>query len=309
VMATPHPAPSTRGARSGDVIFHWDFQASAFHLPIPPMLRPATRSALLVNAASSLDWALTTFSKDGQRSDSPYDEWLFEFGGWLGRLIGHLTPAELLSLLLSRLDAAERTAAAEVMDVVMQRFMIDWMLVKEPLDQRLIDNWEAMVDWAIARPSWSTAPSDAGQYDRGMALSALFSVVVMSRGVICGVEPDWPNIDRLLPAIQRAVERFSGERTVFAALVKLLRATFDRLMPRPGLEWILAVIRLRRTDRDFWARASNGEQLVILIRDLIAAGPLMTNDRASIVEIADALIEVGVRGAAFLQQDMVRLKR
>jgi hypothetical protein len=96
---------------------------------------------------------------------------------------------------------------------------------------------------------------------------------------------------------------------VFAALVKLLRATFDRLMPRPGLEWILAVIRLRRTDRDFWARASNGEQLVILIRDLIAAGPLMTNDRASIVEIADALIEVGVRGAAFLQQDMVRLKR
>ncbi len=308
VMATPHPAPSTRGARSGDVIFRWDFQAFAFHLPIPPMLRPATRSALLDNAASSIDWALTTFSKDGQRSDSPY-EWLFEFGGWLGRLIGHLTPAELLSLLLSRLDAAERTAAAEVMDVVMQRFMIDWMLVKEPLDQRLIDNWEAMVDWAIARPSWSTAPSDAGQYDRGMGLSALFSGVVMSRGVICGVEPDWPNIDRLLPAIQRAVERFSGERTVFAALVKLLRAKFDRLMPRPGLEWILAVIRLRRTVRDFWAHASNGEQLVILMRDLIAAGPLATNDRAAIVEIANSLIEVGVRGAAFLQQDMVRLKR
>ncbi len=307
VMPSPHPAPSIRGTFSRTGTFRWDLQANAFRLPILPMLRPATRSALLDSAASSLDRALATFSNNGELSNSS-DDGLFEFTGWLGRLIGHLTTGEVEWLLLSRLDAAERGAAAEVMDVVMQHFMIDWMLVKQPLASRLIKTWEALVGWAIARPTWTMPPREVGQYDRGMALSALFSAVV-NRRVVCGIEPDWPNIDALLPAIKLAMETFSGERTAFAALLTLLRAKFDRLMPQPGLGRIRAVVRLRRTDRDFWAHASNGEQLVILIRDLIAAGPLATDDRATIVEIADSLIEVAVRGAAFLQQDMVRLKR
>lgn len=305
-LPRPHPAPASAGARSDDGYYRSDLHANAMRLPLEPMMDPATRGELIDHAASALDWALASLAEKNGRGDTPF-EWLFEFGRWLGRVITFLSTAEIETLLIGRLDAADPRAAAEVMDLVLKGFMIDRMLRKEPLDAGTLASWELLVDWAIARPGWSDRPVDAREHDRGMAVSSLFCG--MAGCIVCGLDADWPNLALVVPVTTRAVAAFAADQTAFAALIALLRARQDALLPVPGLDWILKVACGRRAEPGFWMRASNGERLVLLLREMIGSKTLTASDRDIIVEVADILIERGVKGAAFLQQDLVRRDR
>jgi hypothetical protein len=289
-----------------DEIYRWDYLANVFKLPIAPLLAGSTRVRLLANAASMLTWALSGRAEDG---NAPPFEWLFAFGEWLGRLLGHLSPGEATSLLFDRVDDAEPKVATETMDTITRSFMIEWMLNKQPLSDSVIAIWEKLVGWAITRPAWGRGAGTerVTQYERGLALSTIFCAA--STRLVCGVDPDWPHAHRLMSMIEPSVQTFAIDGTVFGGLLKLVRAQRAQLLPKPGLDWIQTVVRSRSRDREFWEHVDNGEQLVILLREVIAAGPLSEQTRATILEAADVLIEVGVRGAAFLQQDMVRLGR
>lgn len=303
---SPDPLPTAPGRRGDGDYYRSDFHANAFRLPIAPMLAPGTRAALIEHAASALDWALASLGCRDGRGDTPF-EWLFEFGRWLGRLIALLPTAELKALLIVRVDAAQARAANEIMDMVLRSFMIDRMLRLEALDAETLASWNILTTWAADRPIWASNPVDAGQHERGMAVSSFFCAA--SGGMICGIEAAWPNLDALSPMLDRAVATFGTEQTAFNAMLALLRARPDRLLPDPGLEWIGRIARTRKANPSFWGYASNGERLVLLLRELIAAGPLEQCHRDIVVEVSDTLIELGVKGAAFLQQDLVRIGR
>lgn len=305
IMPTTHPAPTTAGTRDGDGFYRSDFHTDALRLPIAPLLDPATRGDLIAHTGSAIDWALTSLSEKHGRGDTPF-EWLFAFAGWLARLIALIPTTEVRTLLITRLDAAEDHAAAEFMDIVLKDFMIHRMLPKEPLDAATIDVWDTLVDWSIARPEWSHAPISARQHERDMAVSALFCGIV--NGMVCGIDKDWPNLNAVWSCVDRAAHAFGTEQTAFAAILALLRARAESLMPQPGLEWIGRAVRTHKRERSFWEHASNGERLVLLLREVVAAGSLLPADRAVVVEAADTLIEMGIKGAAFLQQDLVRPK-
>lgn len=306
VLPSAHPVPTTAGARGWNDSYYWSFHENALRLPIEPMLDFATHDALIKHAESALDQALASLGKGRERSGAPH-EWLHACGRWLARLVALIPPAEAQTLLFARLDAAERLAAIEVMDTVMSHFMLHRMLRKEMLNKATLETWEALVDWAASRPHWGATPVDARRHERGLAVTALFCG--FRDDIVCGIDRDWPNLDVVLPALNRAAETFSTEQTVFAALLALLRARSERLFPQPGLGWIQRVVRIRKTEREFWSHVSNGERLALILRELVAADPLATGDREIVIEIADALIEMGIRGAAFLQQDLVRQKR
>lgn len=293
---------------SGNEHYDWDYQANALRLSVAPMLGERTRAQLLENAGSFVDRALASRDEDRSRSDPSY-EWLFAFGAWLGRLLGHLSADEVDALLFERVDRAAPRAAGELMDTIMRNFMIDWMLLHAPLEDRVFAHWSTLVAWAAQRPAWNVGARTerVDEHDRGMALASLFCVA--GQRLVCGVETEWPHLAKILPTLENVVPAFAGEKTVFAGLLKLVRAAGAGLQPEPGLPWIRAVVRSRRKDRAFWEHLSNGEQLVILLREIIAAGELSSDTRAMTLEAADALIEAGVRGAAHLQQDMVRLGR
>lgn len=302
VLPVAHPAPATAGARSRRGVYHWDFHAHALLLPVEPMLGPETRAEFIEHVASALDWALLSLAEKDGRGGTPF-EWLHKFGRWLGTVVALISAGEMRALLLARADPAEPRAAGEIMDMVMQHFMIHRMLRSEPLDSDTLEKWEELVDWAVARPGWSRTPSDAQQHDRGMAVSALFCGI--ARGMVCGIERDWPNLAAVLPSIERAAGAFATERTAFNAVLALLRAR-PELLPGPGLDWIKRAISVRKAERDFWMHGSNGERLAVVLQEFIAAGPLQPDQRDTVVKTADALIELGVKGAAFLQQDLVR---
>lgn len=302
----PDPAPASAGSRPNGDYYRSDLHANAFRLPIPPMLTPATRDALVDHAASALDWALASLGEKDGRGDTPY-EWLFEFGRWLGRLCALLPTSEIRTLVIARVDAAVRRAADEVMDMAVRSFMIDRMLRIEPLDAGTIESWDLFTRWIVDRPVWASDPVDAGEHERGLAVSSFFCAV--TGGMVCGIDAAWPNLDAVMPMLDRAAITFGAEKTAFNAMLALLRARPDRLLPDPGLGWIGRVVRARKSSLEFWEYTSNGEKLVLLLRDLIAARTLEQSHREIVVEVSDALIELGVKGAAFLQQDLVRHAR
>ncbi|WP_255254832.1 hypothetical protein [Novosphingobium sp. Chol11] len=302
----PDPAPATAGSWLNGDYYRSDLHANAFRLPIPPMLTPGTRDALVAHAASALDWALASLGEKDGRGDTPF-EWLFQFGRWLGRLCALLPTSEIRTLVMARVDAAVRRAGDEVMDMAVRSFMIDRMLRTEPLDAGTIESWDLFTRWIVDRPVWASDPIDAGEHERGLAVSSFFCAV--TGGMVCGIDATWPNLDAVMPMLDRAATTFGAEKTAFNAMLALLRTRPDRLLPDPGLGWVGRVVRARKSSLKFWEYASNGEKLVLLLRDLIAERTLEQSHREIVVEVSDALIELGVKGAAFLQQDLVRHAR
>ena len=172
---------------------------------------------------------------------------------------------------------------------------------------RTLDKWTMLVDWAIARPGWAFKPDNAREHDRGMAISAFLSFP--HQGLISVIDDDWPNLPALLPSIQRAAETFATERTAFTAMLSMLERRSTQLLPQPGLAWIERVLQVRKSDGDFWHRNSNGELLVLLLRKLVQQQVVVGKNREIVIRAADLLIELGIKGAAHLQQDLVRVKR
>lgn len=70
--------------------------------------------------------------------------------------------------------------------------------------------------------------------------------------LVCGVDPSWPNLDAIPLMLGRTAATFGGERSAFAAMLSLLRARPDRLLPDPDLDWISRVVTARRTSVEFW---------------------------------------------------------
>ncbi len=248
-IPSPHPAPASAGSRPNGDYYRSDLHSNAFRLPIPPMLTAETRDALIAHAASALDWALASLGERDRHGDTPF-EWLFEFGRWLGRLCALLPASEIRTLVIARADAAVRHAADEVMDMVVRSFMIDRMLQTEALDAGTLESWDLLTGWIVDRPVWAGEPVDAGQHDRGMAVSSFFCAT--ASGMICGVDAAWPNLDAVMPMLDRAAASFGTEQTAFNAMLALLRARPDRLFPDPGLGWIGRVVRARRSSLEFW---------------------------------------------------------
>ena len=77
-------------------------------------------------------------------------------------------------------------------------------------------------------------------------------------------------------------------------------------MPEPALTWLHGVVVARKDNREFWQ--ANGENTVAVLKQLISqkGGILKPKQHRTIALIADILIDNGVRGAGFLQQELLR---
>jgi len=77
-------------------------------------------------------------------------------------------------------------------------------------------------------------------------------------------------------------------------------------MPDPALAWLHGIVVNRKADQKFWQM--NGENTVELLKLLISKkDAVVTAEHCRLIAlIADILIDNGVRGAGFLQQELLR---
>jgi hypothetical protein len=76
--------------------------------------------------------------------------------------------------------------------------------------------------------------------------------------------------------------------------------------PTPGLSWLHEVAVTKKQDQGFWSR--NGDETVEILKLILAKKTtvLSAEHRDIISFITDILVDNGVRGAGFLQQDQLR---
>ena len=77
-------------------------------------------------------------------------------------------------------------------------------------------------------------------------------------------------------------------------------------MPDPALGLLHDIVAAKKSDRKFWN--ANGDDTVEVLKKMITekGAQLTSNHRRVIALIADILVDNGVRGAGFLQQELLR---
>ena len=78
------------------------------------------------------------------------------------------------------------------------------------------------------------------------------------------------------------------------------------LLPNPGFEWLHEIVILHKDEPEFWE--SNGEDTVELLKRVLSekGTQLTTDNRAHLTAMLDTLVDGGVRGAGFVQQELSR---
>jgi hypothetical protein len=235
-------------------------------------------------------------------------EWVYAFSSWCGKLCANLTSDEARNLIISPVWSRDKDTALLILQSLMRSFMIHAFLGEKEIKDEQISFWNGLVDWLLQSPEW-LRNGKGDHLDRefvSCAFTSLFCAAPDFSPLICGVDPGWPHLSRFLPIIERSIREFGKNVTLYLAVITFLkRGGFD-LMPEPALGWLQSVVVDRKADQKFWTM--NGENTVELLKRLIAEKEhaLTADHRKAITLIADILVDNGVRGAGFLQQELLR---
>lgn len=302
----------TKGYARNDTVFLYDLAGKVLsELCLEPLLGGTDRRReFLALVGGLLEYTfevhIPPFGESSRETNTPF-EWIYNFSAWCGKLVAHLLPDEARAI-LGRIWQRDTETALLMMQSVMRLFMIRALLRPNEISDERIALWSEMAGWLFRSPVW-LHNSRSRHLDREFvycAFTTLFCVAPDFSPLVCCVDPAWPHLNRFLPLIKRAICEFGVNVTLCLAITTFLKRGGMDLLPEPALAWLLGVVQDRKSDLEFWE--SNGENTVELLKSLISQkGPALTAEhRKSIALIADILIDNGVRGAGFLQQELRR---
>jgi hypothetical protein len=303
----------TRGfARNKTVFLNHVAGKVLFQAPLEPILADATRRVkFLKTVGELLDWTLQEIippfadSRHDHSGNTPF-EWVFEFAAWCGRVCAYLTPAEAHQAVLDRTFSRDTDTALMIMQGVTKSFMFRAFLRATDITADKLTLWQDITDWIFASRAWHP---DSEHLDREFvtcAFAVLFCVAPDFSPLLCGVEPGWPHLAKFKPILERAVREFGVHHTLYVAVTTFLKKGGFDLLPRPALAWLEQIAREKKADQEFWK--ANGDDTVELLDRLIKqkGDELSLDDRKAIILIADLMTDNGVRGAGFLQHELLR---
>jgi len=303
----------TKGyARNKTIFLHNVAGKVLFQAPLEPILADATmRVKFLKTLGELLEWTLQEIippfadRRHDHRGNTPF-EWVFGFAAWCGRVCAYLTPAEARQAVLDRIFSRGTNTALMIMQCVTKSFMVQAFLRAKDVTTDKLTLWHDITDWIFASREWHP---DSEHLDREFvtcAFAVLFCVAPDFSPLLCGVEPGWPHLAKFNPILERAVREFGRHRTLYLGVTTFLKNGGFDLLPRPALAWLEQIAREKKADQEFWN--ANGDDTVELLGRLIKqkGAELSLDDSKTIILISDLMTDNGVRGAAFLQQELLR---
>ena len=306
----------TKGyARNKTIFLHHLAAKVLFQTPLEPILADAPRRMkFLKTVGELLDWTLQEIIPpfaDNRRNHGGHTpfEWVFGFADWCGRICAYLTPAEAHQAILDRTFSRDTDTALMIMQGVTKSFMIKAFLRVEDITADNMALWRDITDWIFECPEWHP---DSEHLDREFvtcAFAVLFCVAPDFSALRCGLEPGWPHLAKFNPILERAAREFGRHHTLYLGVTTFLKNGGFDLLPRPALAWLDQIAREKKADQGFWK--ANGDDTVELLGRLIKqkGDELSPDDRKSIILISDRMTDNGVRGAAFLHQELLRAER
>jgi hypothetical protein len=305
----------TKGYARNDTVFMWDLAGKILpHAAIGVLTSdPAMRAQFLKLVSELLEMTLQEIrppfveAKRDHHGNTPF-EWVYDFARWSGKVSVHLAPDEVKEHLLSKIWSQDGETAFMILQGLMLNYMINAFLNPKVIDDRQVALWGEMTDRLLQSREW-TRGGRSEHIDREFAACAfatLFCAAPDFSPLICGIDPGWLHLQKFVPVIEKAIRAFGLNATLYLGVTTLLKRGGVDLLPDPALPWLQEVVTARRSDQKFWK--SNGEDTVEVLKLLISqkGAALTTDHRRLITSIADVLSDNGVRGAGFLQQELLR---
>jgi hypothetical protein len=305
----------TDGYGRNELVFRYDLAEKIIpEICFEPVLTHSERRCQFVRLVSDmLDYTLQELvppfaeSKRDHNHHTPF-EWVYDFSSWLGSVCVELNQEEAEQILTRVWSQDDTESILIIMQSLMRRFMVRAFLNPADIKAEHLVLWSRMIDWLFQSDEWKYNKTE-DYLDReftSCAFTSLFCLAPDFSPLLCGIDPGWPHLDKFLPIIERAICEFGVNVNLYLAVITFLKRGGMDLMPEPALKWLLSVVQDRKADQEFWG--PNGERTVELLKQVLSEkGRNLTPDhRKSIALIADILTDNGVRGAGFLQQELLR---
>jgi hypothetical protein len=243
-------------------------------------------------------------SRRDNRGNTPF-EWVFSFFRWLGRVASHLSSAEVERIVLQPLFATDNETALLAMQSFAPSYLVHSLLPPAVITDEAFAIWEKIAEWIIENPESRTR---GRRVDREFSL-CVFILLFCFGGdlpLVCVVEEGWPPLDRFKPIIERVVRKFGTNPHLYLGVLRFFKKGGLNIIPEPGLSWLRDIALANKQDQDFWR--TNGDETVEILKLILAKKALSLSavHRDTISFITDILVDNGVRGAGFLQQDQLR---
>ena len=306
----------TKGYRPNDVLFMYHLAPKVlFKASLDPILSgPDLRRRFLGLVAQLTEYTIQEIIPPFVQSRREYREhrvpyeWVYGFALWCGKVGARLTAEEFRETVLQRVFGSDNETALKIMQSMMRSFMIDALLLPKEISEEHQKIWSEMTAWVFDNPEWKGGPHQE-HLDReffSCGLSVLFCAAPDFSPVICGVEPGWQHWSKFRATIERGVREFGMHKDLFLAVAALLKGGGIDLMPEPALAWLRDIVVARKRDLAFWD--ANGDGAVDVVKALMdkKSATLTADQRESVTLIADILVDNGVRGAGFFQQELLR---
>lgn len=206
---------------------------------------------------------------------------------------------------MPRIFEAENESALMAMQSFARAYLGFLVLPPAELTDDRFEIWERIADWIIENPT-----GQSGRHvDRDFAHCLFLTLFCFTRDFMplaCGLGRGWAQLKRFEPIFERVVEKYGTNKTLYLGLAKLLQSGGLDLAPDPALGWLKDIAVTMKADHDFWSE--NGDETVDVLKEIIdqKADCLTEPHRKTISLITDILVDNGVRGAGFLQQDQLR---
>ena len=244
-------------------------------------------------------------SRRDHRGHTPF-KWVYSFFHWLGIVASHLSSGEVERIVLQPIFATDNETALLAMENFAPSYLAHSILPPAVITDEAFANWEKVAEWIIENPEGKTCRRHIGREFACCVFTLLFCFGDGFQPPVCIVEKGWSPLERFKSMIERVVRKFGTNPNLYFGVMLFFKKGGLDMMPEPGLSWLCETVIAKKQDQAFWR--TNGDETVEILKLILEkkTQSLSATHRDTISFITDILVDNGVRGAGFLQQDQQR---
>jgi len=238
-------------------------------------------------------------------------KWGMSFMEWCAELTLHLTFEETNELILTPLaETAEEREGEHLLEDFIRDFVHQRLEQDKVPDDTAFRIWNRLFEIVLSHPDSRGAQNDdfvSSGYG-SCVVSLIFSCYGRSQ-----FEHPWPALQAFTPGIEKWTEAFGASPAYFGYWAEFMLHAGRGLFPSPALGWLHTITLVRKEDNRFWQHHENGDKAATLLFVILDEHGQLLSGNASLLQqignIADHLVNHGVRLAAQVQQRLTKLQK
>lgn len=233
-----------------------------------------------------------------------------EFMEWCTELTVHLTFDEANELILTPLaEIAGNQNGEHLLEYFIRDFLRRLEQEKNP-DDTAFQIWNRLNEIVLSHPD-SRGTQNHNFVSSGYG-SCVVSLIFSSYGRPQFEHP-WPALQAFTPGIEKWTEVFGASPAYFGYWAEFMLHAGRGLFPSPALDWLHTITLARQDDNRFWQHHENGDKAAALLFGLLDEHDQLISGNVSLLQqigdVADHLVNHGVRLAAQVQQQLTKLQK